>query len=139
VTLAEASQSAPPPLSVAQEALWYMARLAPAQTPYNEAVSFRKDGPFDVAAFRRAFNEIVQRHEAWRTRFDTVGGEPVQIITPAPHFDLPVVDLSQLTSEQAERRCIRLVGEMASVPYDVRRGPLLRARLIRFAEDHHRL
>ncbi len=139
MTLADVSQRAPPPLSVAQEALWYVALLAPAQTPYNETVSFRKDGPFDVGAIRRAFNEIVHRHEAWRTTFDTVGGEPVQIVAPAPHFDLPVIDLSHLTREQAERRCIRLVGDTASVPYDIRLGPLLRPRLIRFAEDHHRL
>jgi amino acid adenylation domain-containing protein len=129
----------PAPLSVAQEALWYVSRLAPNQITYNETISIRKDGPFDVRAFRRAFNEIVRRHEAWRTTFDTVGGEPVQVVQPAPRFELPLADLSQLTRDEAERRAVLLVAEVSRVPYDVRRGPLLRPRLIRFSGDHHRL
>ncbi len=128
-----------PPLSVAQEALWYMSRLAPNQISYNETISIRKDGRFDLGAFRRAFNEIVRRHEAWRTTFDTVAGEPVQVVQPPPSFDLPLADLSHLNREEAERQAVRLVAEVSRVPYDVRRGPLLRPRLIRFPGDHHRL
>jgi amino acid adenylation domain-containing protein len=139
VTETEAASPDAPPLSVAQEALWYMSRLAPNQISYNETISIRKDGRFDVLAFRRAFDEIVRRHEAWRTTFDTIGGEPVQVVQPARRFDLPLADLSQLTSDEAERQAVRLVAEVSRVPYDVRRGPLLRPRLIRFPGDHHRL
>ena len=127
------------PLSVAQEALWYATLLAPNQISYNETISIRKDGPLDVPAFRRAVNEIVRRHEAWRTTFDTIGGEPIQVVQPAPDFDFPVVHLSHLTRDQAERRAVRLIAEVSSIPYDVRRGPLLRLRLIQFPGDHHRL
>jgi amino acid adenylation domain-containing protein len=128
-----------PPLSVAQEALWYQSLLAPNQVSYNETISIRKDGPFDLGSFRRAFNEIVRRHQAWHTTFDVIGGEPVQVVRPAPDFDLPVLDLSHLTHEQAERHVVHLVAEMARVPYDLRRGPLLRPRLVRFSATHHRL
>jgi amino acid adenylation domain-containing protein len=128
-----------PPLSVAQEALWYQSCLAPNRVSYNETISIRKDGPFDVGSFRRAFNEIVRRHEAWRTTFDVIGGEPVQVVQPAPDFDLPVLDLSPLTHGQAERQVVHLVAEVARVPYDLRRGPLLRPRLVRFSRTHHRL
>jgi len=124
---------------VAQEALWYMSFLVPNQFSYNEAISIRKDGPFDPDAFRRAFNEIVRRHEAWRTKFGIVDGVPVQIVQPAPRFDLPVLDLSGLSAAQAERQAVRLAAQVSRVPYDLRRGPLLRPRLIRFAADHHRL
>ncbi len=127
------------PLSVAQEALWYRAVLAPTALTYNEAISIRKDGPLDVDALQRAFNAIIGRHEAWRTTFDTVNGEPVQVVGPAPAFELPVLDLGELSHEQAERRAAEVVAETARVPYDVRHGPLLRPRLIRFPGDHHRL
>ncbi|HLI56513.1 MAG TPA: condensation domain-containing protein, partial [Actinomycetota bacterium] len=122
----------PPPLSVAQEALWYLSFLVPNQFSYNEAITIRKDGPFDGAAFRYAFNEIVRRHEAWRTTFDVVGGEPVQVLQPPPTYDLPVIDLRGLTFAQAERQAVRLAAETSRVPYDLRRGPLLRPRLMRF-------
>lgn len=134
-----AARPGAPPLSVAQEALWYLSVLAPYQISYNETISIRKDGPFDVGAFRRAFNEIVRRHEAWRTTFDTIAGEPVQVVHPAPSLELPVLDLSHLTREQAERRAVGVTAEVSRVPYDVRRGPLLRPRLVRFPDEHHRL
>jgi non-ribosomal peptide synthetase component F len=127
------------PLSVAQEALWYRAVLAPTALTYNEAISIRKDGPLDVDALRRAFNAVVERHAAWRTTFDTGSGEPVQVVGPVPTFDLPVLDLSELSHEQAERRAAEVVAGTARVPYDIRHGPLLRPRLIRIAEGHHRL
>jgi non-ribosomal peptide synthetase component F len=139
VTDAPPVSSQAPPLSVAQEALWYLSLLAPKRVSYNETISIRKDGPLDIVAFRRAFDEIVRRHEAWRTTFDTERGEAVQVVHPAPSFELPIIDLSALTGEQAERRAVRIVAEVSRVPYDLRRGPLLRPRLFRFPGDHHRL
>jgi non-ribosomal peptide synthetase component F len=139
VTQSTSIGSGPPPVSVAQEALWYLSLLVPNQISYNEAITIRKDGPFDVEIFRRVFNEIVRRHEAWRTTFDTVGGVPVQVLQPPPTFDLPVLDLSHLTLEEAESQAVRLAAQVSRVPYDLRRGPLLRPRLIRFPGEHHRL
>jgi non-ribosomal peptide synthetase component F len=138
-TAAPPSSDSAAPLSVAQEALWYRAMLAPTALTYNEAISIRKDGPLDTGALRRAFNAIVSRHAAWHTTFDTVNGEPVQVLGPVPTFELPLLDLSELSREQAERRATELVAEAARVPYDVRRGPLLRPRLIRFPGDQYRL
>ncbi|HEY5252037.1 MAG TPA: condensation domain-containing protein [Acidimicrobiales bacterium] len=137
--MSEAGGSGAPPLSVAQEALWYLSLLVPNQISYNEAITIRKDGPFDVSAFRRAFNEIVRRHEAWRTTFEIVAGEPVQVLQPPPRFDLPVLDLSGLTLAQAEQQAVRLAAQVSRVPYDLRRGPLLRPRLFQFPGEHHRL
>ncbi|HVW46011.1 MAG TPA: condensation domain-containing protein, partial [Solirubrobacterales bacterium] len=127
------------PLSVAQEAMWYASRIAPTQLIYNETVSIHKDGPLDAAALRRSFSEIVRRHEALRTTFEVVDGAPVQVVRPAPDFALPVADLSHLTREEAERQAVRTVAAVSRVPYDLRRGPLVRPRLFRFPGEHHRL
>jgi len=127
------------PLSVAQEALWYSSVLTPREISYNEAISFRKRGSFDAEAFRRAFDEIVRRHPAWRTTFEAADGDPIQVVCPATAFDLPVRDLSHLTAERAERRAVRVVADVARVPYDLQRGPLVRPRLFRFPGDEHRL
>jgi len=126
------------PISVAQEAIYYQSVLAPDARTYNETISIRKDGPMDLAAFRQAFNEVVRRHRAWRTTFEVRGGQPVQVVHDGVAFDLPLLDLSSL-GEDAEAQAVRVVAEASRVPYDLRRGPLLRPRLIRFAPDHHRL
>ena len=129
----------PAPLSPAQEQLWYFTRLAPENPIYNEAVSVRKDGPLDQSALRAALNEIVARHEIWRSTFREVDGEPVQVVGPAPTLELPVVDLSGMATAQREAHAVRLAAEQARLPYDLEHGPLLRPLLIRFSDDHHRL
>ncbi len=134
-----AATAGAPPISVAQEALWYLHLLVPSQASYNETVSIRKAGPFDVAAFRSAFNEILRRHEAWRTTFEVVAGNPVQVVHPPDDLELALLDLSGLGPADAERHAVRLVAEMSRVPYDLRRGPLVRPRLVRCSEDDHRL
>jgi non-ribosomal peptide synthetase component F len=127
------------PLSVAQEALWYVSRLSPNRISYNEAISIRKDGAFDVDAFRRAFNEVARRHQAWHTTFDTLHGHPVQVVRPPSNFALPLLDLSRLDAAEAERRAVDIVADLSRIPYDLRRGPLLRPLLVRFSAEHHRL
>ena len=136
---AEVGGGAPAPLSVAQEGIWYSARLAPAQLIYNETVSIRKDGPLDVAALRRGLDEIVRRHEALRTNYEVIGGKPVQVVRPVPTFALPVIDLGHLTPEEAERQAVRTAAAASQVPYDLRRDSMIRPRLFKFPGEHHRL
>src|SRR5579864_1251793 len=64
------------PLSHAQEQVWVHAQIAPEIPLYNEPVTIHYSGPLDVAALERAFNEILRRHEAWRTCFVVVNGQP---------------------------------------------------------------
>ena len=127
------------PLSVVQEPLWYFSRLAPDNPLYNEAVTIRKQGPFQASAFRAAFEELVRRHEIWRSTFDVMDGEPVQVVHPAPTLELPVLDLSGLPSSQRESEAARMAAQEARRPYDLACGPLLRPLLVRFAPEHHRL
>ena len=134
--------AAPPgsaPLSVAQEALWYRGVLHPQDIIYNECVSFRHEGPLDVAALEQALEEIIRRHEVWRTTFARVDGAPVQVVQACPAIRLAELDLSGLPEAEAERTASRIMGDVARVPYDLRTGPLLRPRLLRFAGDRQRL
>jgi amino acid adenylation domain-containing protein len=129
----------PARLSLAQEQLWFFSQLAPGNPVYNESVSIHKDGPFDHEAFVRAFNEIVRRHEAWRTTFVMLDGEPIQRVGEPPVIELPILDLSGRPREDAEEEGATLAAADAIVPYDLAAGPLIRPRLVRFADDHHRL
>ncbi len=127
------------PLSVAQEAVLYTCLLSPTQLTYNETISIRRYGTFTAAAFQSAFNEIVARHESWRTTFEARRADPVQVVHPPPHFELPILDLSHLSADRAEHRAVVLAAAAARVPYDLSRGPLVRPRLVRFPGDEHRL
>ncbi len=136
--LVRAARDGDPPLSFAQERLWFIDRLEPGSPLYNMSAPLRFRGPIDPAALERALAETVRRHEALRTVFADGPAGPVQRILP-PSFALPVEDLTALAEEERERALVRLATEMGTRPYDLAAGPLFRAVLVRAAEDDHAL
>jgi amino acid adenylation domain-containing protein len=120
--------------SFAQERLWVMDRLSPGNPVYNVSQALDLDGPLDEAALERAFAEVVRRHETLRTRFETVQGRPVQVVE-TKSFPLPLVDLRGMPRSEADRLSL----EDARRPFDLRRGPLLRATLLRLGDQSRRL
>ncbi|HEY0172458.1 MAG TPA: amino acid adenylation domain-containing protein, partial [Pyrinomonadaceae bacterium] len=127
----------PPPLSFAQQRLWFLDRLAPGSPVYNVPTTAWLTGALDVGALERALIEVLRRHEALRTSFESVGGRPVQRIEAECDFALPVTDLSALPAEEAAREARRLAEAEGARPFDLTRAPLLRARLLRMGEHEH--
>ncbi|HEU0077439.1 MAG TPA: amino acid adenylation domain-containing protein, partial [Longimicrobiaceae bacterium] len=81
------------PLSFAQQRLWLIDRLEPGSVAYNMPFPLRLRGRLDVGALERALSALVHRHEALRTVFASVGGEPVQVLRAAEPVVLAVADL----------------------------------------------
>jgi len=131
----------PAPLAPVQEEVWRRAQSAPEVPPfYNEPIAIHRHGPLDAAILQRSFTEIIRRHEAWRTSYDTVSGQPTQVIHPAPALaPLPVVDLRNLDISKRDTEALRLATEQARAPFDLKNGPLVRAKLVTLAADEHRL
>jgi non-ribosomal peptide synthetase component F len=135
---AEAVDTAPA-IPVALEALWTASQLNPQQIPYNEAVAIIKRGRLDLLALRQAFNALVARHEVWHSVVRRVDGVPTLVTLAPPRHALAVLDLSGLDVDAAERQAVRIIAEMAAVPYDIANGPLVRPRLLAMPADEHRL
>ncbi|MFL6194096.1 MAG: non-ribosomal peptide synthase/polyketide synthase [Thermoanaerobaculia bacterium] len=133
------SSGEPLPLSFAQQRLWFLWRLAPGSAVYNMPAAIRLAGPLDAPALERCFGEIVRRHEALRTRFPAVEDRPAQVVDPPRPLLLPCVDLGKLPGEARRIEAERLTGEEARRPYDLARGPLLRATLLRLENGEHLL
>ena len=125
------------PLSFAQQRLWFMDKLEPGSSVYNVPEAFRLKGSLNAIALERSVREIAQRHESLRTTFGQVDGQPVQIIAADATPDFAVADLTHLPTVEGEREAWRLISEDANGPFDLERGPLLRLRLVRLAEDEH--
>jgi amino acid adenylation domain-containing protein len=124
-----------PPLSFAQQQVWLHAQLAPGVPIYNEPMTITRRGALDFTVVERCLVEIIRRHEIWRTTFDAVDGQPVQIVHAAPtSFSLPVVDLRSLPDADREIEASRLLAEEATRSFDLKRGPLVRA-LVLWLED----
>jgi len=128
-------------LSLSQEQLVLregsMANIPPL---YNECITLRIKRPLEVALLEQSLTEITRRHEIWRTSYDVRNGHLVQVIHPAVReMRLPVVDLRGFPEETLEEEVLRLATEETGHRFDLSRGPLLRAILMKTGEADYRL
>ena len=124
-------------LSFAQQRLWFLDQLEPGSPFYSIPVAFHLRGPLDAGALEQSLNAVVQRHEVLRTTFVSIEGQPHQVIAPTLTAPLPLVDLRDVDEAEREREVVRLVEAAARQPFDLARGPLLRAQLLRLAPEVH--
>ena len=125
------------PLSFAQQRLWFLDQLHPGDASYNIPTALRLRGALDVERMRRAFDEVVRRHQALRTAFVASDGQPTQIVHPATTWALPVVDLASTPAAEREAEVQRLGAEDARLSFDLASGQPLRTTLLRLAEEEH--
>src|SRR5215210_570001 len=130
-------RTADPPLSFGQQRLWFLDQLVPGEPFYNLASTLRLSGKLDVPALERSLGEITRRHESLRTTFRPGDGQPVQVIGPAAPLTLSVEDLGSLPRAEREAAALHLAREEARRPFDLARGPLLQATLLRLAAEEH--
>ncbi|HEX6042090.1 non-ribosomal peptide synthetase, partial [Longimicrobium sp.] len=125
----------PLPLSFAQQRLWFVQQLDPSNVAYNMVGVVRLDGRLDAEALRRSLDALAARHESLRTTFTMGDGEPVQHVAPSLRIDVETVDLADAADRRAETE--RQAAFEQARPFDLAAGPLVRARLLRFADDAH--
>jgi amino acid adenylation domain-containing protein len=123
----------PAPLSFAQERLWFLDRLEPGSPLYNVRTTFDFPGALDLSHLAAALDGMADRHEALRTAFPRLAGEPVQQVHEAARVPLVVVDLSALPMARLLAEAARVAGIEGRRPFDLERGPLLRALALRAA------
>jgi amino acid adenylation domain-containing protein len=125
------------PLSFAQQRFWFVERMGAAANVYNMPMTLRLRGPLDADALRHALDGVIERHQSLRTVFELRDGEPVQVIHPELRLPLPLHDLSQLAETERDEEARRYARAELETPFDLERGPVIRARLLRLAADDH--
>jgi len=143
------SHSAPPaiypaprdgeiPLSFAQQRLWFFDQQQGGKTPvYNETRALHLGGLLNIAALEQSLTATVNRHEALRTSFPTINGLPFQNISPVITVPLPVQDLQHLSRFEQPQEISRRITRAARQTFDLAKGPLFRAALLRLEELSH--
>ncbi|MDZ4343796.1 MAG: amino acid adenylation domain-containing protein, partial [Candidatus Binatia bacterium] len=123
------------PLSFSQERAWFIQQLDPANLAYNFQATLRFTGSLDVAALEQSLNEMVRRHEVFRTTFPAAQGRPIQVIHPFQPAHLPVVDLQALCESERESEAQRWIHEELRKPFDLTQLPMIRWILLRLSEQ----
>ncbi|EEF60978.1 amino acid adenylation domain protein [Pedosphaera parvula Ellin514] len=124
-------------LAFAQQRLWFLDQLTPESPLYNFPTAFRLAGNLDVLALQRSLDAIVARHEALRTRFVSVEGTPVQVISDISAVDLPLVDLTKTLPSLREAEAQRLMIVEARRPFNLSQDTMMRALLIKLDSAGH--
>ena len=124
------------PLSAEQRRIWLHTSQQPETPVYNEPITIVKYGPCSVELLKASLNEIVRRHEAWRTSF-TAEGEA--LVHGSLQVELPFSDLSAMPEEEREAEALRLATEDAQRLFSLDCAPLFRARAVRMSPNEHRI
>ncbi|WP_442923200.1 amino acid adenylation domain-containing protein [Microcoleus sp. A6-C5] len=125
------------PTSFAQQRLWFIDQFEPGNHFYNLPAAVLLKGRLNVVVLELCFKEIVRRHEALRTTFATVDGQPVQVVGQNFNFGLQVLDLQKLPEIQREAEVKKLAAAEASKPFDLTKWPLLRASLLQLDAEEY--
>ncbi|MBR7214993.1 amino acid adenylation domain-containing protein [Pseudomonas sp. B2021] len=127
------------PQSLAQNRLWITWQLDPHSSAYTIPGALHLRGELDEDALRHSFQQLIQRHEALRTRFYERDGQAFQRVEATADFELPIIDLSDLPNTEREARAQRVREDQARSPFDLEKGPLLRVTLVRLDDEEHQL
>ena len=122
-----------PPLSFAQQRLWFLERLFPEKVLYNMPFAFRLSGPVNIEAFEASIKTLIQRHEILRVTIgEDVENQGYQKELADPNI-FKWIDVSDkgLSEEAIER----MIAEEGSKKFDLSNGPLIRILLIRIFPD----
>ncbi|WIN00179.1 amino acid adenylation domain-containing protein [Actinoplanes oblitus] len=120
-----------PPLSAAQQRLWFLHRMRGPSATYNMPYALRLTGPLDVAALRSALVDVVDRHESLRTVFAAPDGVPHQVVLPA---NRATVEVSRPAGDPG-----RWLSQAAHRPFDLSRDLPIRVHLGVLGTDEHLL
>ena len=137
--IARRRDTGPVALSFAQQRLWFMDQLVPGNPFYNIPATLPLKFVLDVGVLRRCLNEIVRRHESLRTTFAVLDDEPMQVVAPELTLALPLHDLRPLAPALREPEGLRIATAEARTPFDLAKGPLVRARLLQLDTNDYRL
>ena len=126
------------PLTEGQRGLLFLCQMNPEATrTYNESVTLQLRGALNLPALRESIQALVDRHEALRTTFHAE--EECQIVAPQLTLEIPLLDYSSIPATGREEKLRNCFLSCEKEVFDLAKGPLLSARIIKLEEQLHLL
>ncbi len=135
LSIAQVTRGKHIPLSFAQERVWFLHQVNPQNLAYNFISSIEFRGKLNIKALERTLDEILRRHESYRSSFPTVNGRPEQVIHPYEPFSMPIIDLSGKSPEEQNAAVKAWSDEEYQLRFDLAKIPLVRWTFFRYSDD----
>ena len=120
------------PLSYAQQALWFLYKLAPQSWANNVLLAARIHLYIDIPVLQRAFQALIERHPSLRTTYTTLDSRPVQQVHEHSQIHFQETDAFSWSQNELNNRLL----EEAHRPFDLEQGPVLRVNLFTSETEH---
>ena len=105
------------PASYGQQQLWFLHQLDPNSAVYNIPFAFRLKGNLNIPVLERSINEIIRRHETFRTKFALDNSILRQLVSSELFLPLIITDISEYPDKEKEAQ--RLTGKHTLNPFDL--------------------
>ncbi|BAZ09548.1 amino acid adenylation domain-containing protein [Calothrix sp. NIES-4071] len=127
------------PVSFAQERVYFIEQLAVESNAYQFQATLRFHGQLNVAVLQQCLNEIVRRHEIFRTTYPAVNGQLFQVIHPHQPISFTMIDLQSFPKDEREAEATKLVEIEVQKKFDLNQLPLVRWVLLKLSDQEHLL
>jgi len=125
------------PLSFAQQRLWFLNQFEQNAAVYNLPSAFRFTGSLNLEALEKSIRAIISRHEILRTVFTVVDTQAFQVVLKDIPLKIDTIDLQTLETAEREKKIRELVNKEARTPFNLKKAPLFRAKLVKVAPQEH--
>ena len=134
-TVPQANRAEPLLPSFSQQRMWFADQVGKRGLEFVCPFAFRIGGELNLDALNAAIGRLVERHESLRTCFVAADGDVFQKIQPASTVELELrnIDAGGDINENIEIE----LNKFYRTPFDLERGPIFRACLLRVADDDH--
>ncbi|NEQ75872.1 MAG: amino acid adenylation domain-containing protein [Okeania sp. SIO2C9] len=126
-----------PTLSFAQQRLWILEQFGIVSNAYNMPLTLHLRGELQLEALKRSLNQLIVRHETLRTTFKEINDAPVQVIHSSYELELPIVDLSGLTSSPQNTKLLQLLQQENQQQFNIEQDPPIRAKIFKLGKNEH--
>ena len=127
------------PLSFSQQNLWFAMPEGVGGPAWNLFYGFRLIGALDHTALKHTLELLEQRHASLRASFPLIDGRPRQRIARGRRIHLELLNFEALPAGDQDDEVTWLAEEECRRVFDLERGPVWRAKLIRLSEGEHLL
>jgi iturin family lipopeptide synthetase A len=129
------------PLSPMQEGMFFHSLLKSGSTSYFGQMSFEIDEDLDLDAIEKSINDLIARHDIFRTIFFSEGFErPIQLVVKERRIKINYNDIRQELIDHDVHDVIENYQQKErSNPFDLSSDVLMRLRVLRTDESHYAL